>query len=94
MLFRSEDVGALIARNAGLFHRVFERRLGGLGKTLIVSATAGKALGLSPEQAFLLSRLEGGLSIEEALDLSPMSREATLAHLVGLMRLGHVSVGA
>lgn len=91
---KDEEVSALIARNAGLFRRVFERGLGGLSRTLIVSASAGRARGLSPEQAFLLSRLEGGLSIEEALDLSPLSREATLAHLVSLMRLGHISVGA
>jgi len=89
-----DEVSALVARNAALFQRVFERRLGGLTRRLMVSASAGKARGLSPEQAFLLSRLEGGLSIEEALDLSPMSKEATLAHLVSLMRLGHISLGA
>jgi len=91
---KSDEINALIAANAALFQRVFERRLGGLSKTLIVSASAGRASTLSPEQAFLLSRLEGGISIEEALDLSPMSRAATLAHLVGLMRLGHISLGA
>lgn len=91
---KSDEINALIAANAALLQRVFERRLGGLHRTLIVSASAGRARGLSPEQAFLLSRLEGGLSIEEALDLSPMSKAATLAHLVGLMRLGHVSLGA
>ncbi len=91
---KSDEVNALITKNAGLFQRVFERRLGGLSNTLIVSASASRAHGLSPEQAFLLSRLEGGLSIEEAIDLSPMTREATLAHLVSLMRLGHISLGA
>ncbi len=91
---RNDEVKALVSRNATLFRRVFERRLGGLGKTLIVSASAGQARGLTPEQAFLLSRLEGGLSIEEAIDLSPLSREATLGYLVGLMKLGHISLGA
>jgi serine/threonine protein kinase len=91
---KTPEVKEIIARNATLFQRIFERRLGGLSRTLTVSASAGHARGLSPEQAFLLSRLEGGLSIEETLDLSPMTKEATLGHLVGLMRLGHISIRA
>ncbi len=91
---KDEVITEMITRNSSLFRRVFERRLGRMSRTLIVSESAGKARGLSPEQAFLLSRLEGGLSIEEAIDLSPLSREATLGHLVGLMRLGHISLGA
>ena len=90
----STDVGEIIRKNARLFERIFEQRLGNLHNTLEVSASAGSARGLSPEQAYLLSRLEGGLSIEEALDLSPLSRELTLAQLVGLMRLGHIRLGA
>lgn len=91
-----EDVNAIISKNATLFTRTFERRLGSLGNTIRVStgASPGIGQGLSPEQAFLLSRLEGGLSVEEALDLSPLSREKTLAQIVGLMRLGHISLGA
>jgi len=91
---KDEVITEMVTRNSSLFRRVFERRLGRMSRTLIVSESASKARGLSPEQAFLLSRLEGGLSIEEAIDLSPLSREATLAHLVGLMRLGHISLGA
>ncbi len=91
-----EDVNAIITKNSTLFTRTFERRLGSFGNTIRVStdASAGKGQGLSPEQAFLLSRLEGGLSVEEALDLSPLSREKTLAQIIGLMRLGHISLGA
>jgi len=90
----NDDVDAIIAKNAGLFHRTFERRLGKLSNTIRVSNIATAGQGLSPEQAFLLSRLEGGLSVEEALDLSPMTRAQTLAQIVGLMRLGHISLGA
>jgi hypothetical protein len=90
----NDEVKELIRKNSRLFRRIFEQRLGGLSNTLLVSKSAGTATGLSPQQAFLLSRLEGGLRIEEALDLSPLSREITLAHLISLVRLGHISLGA
>jgi serine/threonine-protein kinase len=45
-------------------------------------------LSLVPEQAFLLSRLEGHAALEEILDLSPLPRQRTLRHLVALLRQG------
>ncbi len=45
-----------------------------------------------PEQAFLLSRLEGSASVEELVDLSPLSRHETLRHLVQLVRQGMLEV--
>jgi hypothetical protein len=48
---------------------------------------------VSPEQAFLLSRLDGGASVEEVLDLSPLSRRDTLRQLLALMRDGLVAIG-
>jgi serine/threonine protein kinase len=91
---RRQDVTALIRQNAKLFQRTFERRLGRLSRKISVQPDADPQAGLSPEQAFLLSRLEGGLSIEEAIDLSPLSREQTLGQLVGLVRTGHIRLGA
>lgn len=88
------EVGELIRQNASLFQRTFERRLGRLSRLITVRPDASTQQRLSPEQAFLLSRLEGGLSIEEAIDLSPLSREQTLGQLVGLIRTGHISLGA
>lgn len=85
-------INSVISKNARLFRRIFEQRLGSLSTTLQVSEGAKTAAGLSPQQAYMLSRLEGGLSIEEALDLSPLSHENTLAQLVSLMRLGHISI--
>lgn len=91
---QNPDVKELVRKNALLLERVFMRRLG--RGTTVIEVTDGAISGvkLSPEQAFLLSRLEGGLSIDEAVDLSPMSRETTLGHLVGLMRAGHIRLGA
>ncbi|HSC88254.1 MAG TPA: serine/threonine-protein kinase [Polyangiaceae bacterium] len=92
-LTSNPSVKQLLSKNATLLARIFERRLGGLRSTILVSAGA-QSSPLTPEQAFLLSRLDGGLSIEEALDLSPMSRELTLGHLVSMMRTGHISLSA
>jgi len=49
---------------------------------------------VSPEQAFLLSRLDGGVSVEEVLDLSPLSRRDTLRQLLALTRDGLVAVAS
>lgn len=88
------EVVELIRQNASLFERTFERRLGKLSRRITLRPEASREQSLSPEQAFLLSRLEGGLSIEEAIDLSPLSREQTLGQLVGLIRTGHIRLGA
>lgn len=91
---RNADVNAIISKNARLFQQIFERRLGKLNNRITVTSSPSTNVKLSPEQAFLLSRLEGGLSVEEAIDLSPMSREQTLGQLVTLMRQGHIRLGA
>lgn len=87
------ELHELLTRNASLFERIFERQLGDLSAPLVLHEPSPRGASLTPEQAFLLSRMEGGLSIEEALDLSPLSRELTLSHLLGLMRNGYISVG-
>lgn len=83
-----------VQNSAEFFQRVFERRLGDLKSMINVRPEAHLEQHLTPEQAFLLSRIDGGLSVEEALDLSPLSRELTLGHLVGLIRLGHIELGS
>lgn len=90
----NEEVNAIVTKNARLFRQIFERRLGKLTRTITVSSSPSTSGHLSPQQAFLLSRLEGGLSVEEAIDLSPLSRERTLGQLVSLMRQGHIRLGA
>jgi serine/threonine protein kinase len=86
------DVKALIARNSALFSRIFERRLGNLQTRIQVATRAGSAVSLTPEQAFLLSRLDGSMTIDEAIDLSPLPREQTLGHVVTLVRSGHIAL--
>ncbi len=45
-------------------------------------------LELRPEQAFLLSRLDHRVTVEELLDISPMPRHETLRHVVQMLRKG------
>ena len=73
-----------------LFRRVFERYIGRLDATLIVEDIPSGESKLSPQQAFLLSRIEGNLSVEEAIDLSPLPRVQTLRHLADLISAGHL----
>jgi DNA-binding IclR family transcriptional regulator len=39
----------------------------------------------------LLSRVDGGVTVEEVLDLSPLPRRDTLRLLIGMLRDGLVS---
>lgn len=70
-----------------LLARIFEQRLGNLERVVEVTRAAS-AVALSPEQAFLLSRLDGGVTFDEALDLTPMPRQEALRQLVTLLRAG------
>lgn len=47
---------------------------------------AGKAAVLSPKRAFLLSRVDGEMTSGEILQLSPLPRLETMAHLAELIR--------
>jgi serine/threonine protein kinase len=70
-----------------LIESVLRSRLGPSNGRLRIRH-APSDVSLLPEQAFLLSRLEGHSAVEEILDLSPLSRRATLRHLVALLRQG------
>ena len=86
------EASQIVRQNSRLFTRIFERKLGILTRPVRVLVKRGPPTGLRPEQAFILSRFDGGLTIEEVLDLSPLSRELTLAHIVGLLRAGHIEL--
>ncbi|MFZ5895771.1 MAG: protein kinase domain-containing protein [Myxococcota bacterium] len=57
-----------------------------------VSSSPHDAFELRPEQAFLLSRLEGHASVEELLDLSPLPRYETLRHLLAMLKKGVLGI--
>lgn len=89
----SDDVLAhrSIEGSQTLLVRIFEQRLGDLDQIVEVNESAGK-VSLSPEQAFLLSRIEGGITLDEALDLTPMPRHHALRQLVQLLRAGVIDM--
>ena len=75
-----------------LLSAIFEARLGSLSQRMVVlSPTSNKKLRVSPEQAFLLSRVDGGVTLDEAIDLSPLPRQKTLRLLVSMMRQGLIA---
>lgn len=83
------EAHARIDASTTLINAIFEARLGKLSQRLtVLSPTSSKKLRFSPEQAFLLSRLDGGVTLEETIDLSPLPRQKTLRLLVSMMRQG------
>ena len=74
-----------------LLSRVYEQRIGKLTQVVEVNASRSHGATLSPRRAFLLSRLEGGVTFEEALDLTPMPRQQALRELVQLLRDGLIA---
>jgi serine/threonine protein kinase len=75
-----------------LLSGIFEARLGALSKRLVVLAPAsGASAVVSPEQAFLLSRVDGGVTLEEAIDISPLPRQKTLHLLISMLRQGLIA---
>ncbi|HYQ04528.1 MAG TPA: serine/threonine-protein kinase [Polyangiaceae bacterium] len=92
--FDTSEARLLVDTEAMLIDHIFETRIGSLQQRLtVVIAPSNMDSRVSPEQAFLLSRLDGGASVEEVLDLSPLSRRDTLRQLLALMRDGLVAVG-
>jgi hypothetical protein len=92
--FDTSEALLLMDAEAMLIDHIFETRIGSLEQRLsVVGVASNIGSRVSPEQAFLLSRLDGGASVEEALDLSPLSRRDTLRQLLSLMRDGLVAIG-
>jgi curved DNA-binding protein CbpA len=48
---------------------------------------------LSPEEAYILSRIDGNETVREILSLSPVSEEQTIRTLIGLMHSGVIEPG-
>jgi serine/threonine-protein kinase len=89
----SPDAKARVASSSTLLNAIFESRLGPLSQRMVVLAPGShnRKLRVSPEQAFLLSRVDGGVTLDEAIDLSPLPRQKTLRLLVSMMRQGLIA---
>ncbi|HEX7669557.1 MAG TPA: serine/threonine-protein kinase, partial [Polyangiaceae bacterium] len=75
-----------------LLTRIFASRLGSLDRVIrrVRLETAGS---MSPRTAFLLSRLDAGTTIGDALDVAAMPRLEGLRRLVQLEALGVIEIG-
>ncbi len=72
--------------------RGFETEIGGLDRRLILvrGGEELKAFDLTPEAGFLLSQIDGSLSVEELLSVSTTGRAETLELVVQLLQQGIV----
>jgi hypothetical protein len=83
------SAAAAIDAEEALIEGALEMRLGRRDKPLRVALSdsgPGTSHPLLPEEAFLLSRIDGLASAEEVIDLSPLPRMRTLRLLVRLLR--------
>jgi eukaryotic-like serine/threonine-protein kinase len=88
----SPEAQARLDSSRTLLNAIFEARLGSLSQRMVVLAPSShKKLRVSPEQAFLLSRVDGGVTLDEAIDLSPLPRQKTLRLLVSMLRQGLIA---
>jgi serine/threonine protein kinase len=86
------EAKARLESSRTLINAIFEARLGSLSQRMVVlSPTSNKKMRVSPEQAFLLSRVDGGVTLDEAIDLSPLPRQKTLRLLVSMLRQGLIA---
>jgi len=85
VLGNSEALAAL-EREEALIEGSLENRLGRREHALRLLPQSEGGVALLPEEAFLLSRIDGVASAEEVLDLSPLPRLRTLRLLVRLLR--------
>ena len=79
---------ALLEEAAGLFERIYLGRLGGKVRRLLLRQlpSSDGRHSLTPEQAFLVSRIDNNCTVEELLDVSPLPVVDTLRVLVSLVR--------
>ncbi len=88
----NSEAAAALEREEALIEGSLEVRLGRLEHPLRVLGPApGERASLLPEEAFLLSRVDGIASADEVIDLSPLPRLRTLRLLVRLLRRGLIS---
>ena len=88
----NSEAATALDREEALIEGSLEVRLGRLEHALrVLTPPPGERASLLPEEAFLLSRLDGVASADEIIDLSPLPRLRTLRLLVRLLRRGLIS---
>jgi serine/threonine-protein kinase len=87
-------VGEVLERARTLFELIYEQRIGPRHRRISVRSAPSSSTppgAMSPVHVFLISRLDG-ITLEEALDISPLPRQQTLRLLLQLLQQGSISV--
>ncbi len=89
---RSREAKEMVSNAAELLRPILLRSLGGLGRKVSLtqpSSSRGRP-SMSPEHVFLLSRIDGTTTVEELLDVSPLSTAETLGILIDFREQGYL----
>jgi serine/threonine protein kinase len=84
---------ALLELSVPLFEHVFAARVGGSRRRLRAASSPAPAQSLSPAEAFLLSRADDALSVEDLLDVAALPRPEALRSIARLLDLGLLADG-
>jgi serine/threonine protein kinase len=88
---RSREAKDMLSSAAELLGPIFLRSLGGLKRKVSLSEPqTSRTSSFSPEHVFLLSRIEGTSTVEELLDVSPLSMPETLGILLDFRDEGYL----
>jgi hypothetical protein len=80
-----------VGLSAALVARIFGERVGDLRQTVRPARAATSRDGLSSREAFLLSRVDGALRIDELLQVAAMPRSEALRRMATLLVKGLLS---
>jgi eukaryotic-like serine/threonine-protein kinase len=87
---RSRETRQVLSNAAELLGPILLRSLGGLDRKMRLAEpqSARSQASISPEHVFLLSRIDGTTTVEELLDVSPLSTAETLGILIDFREQG------
>ena len=90
---RSRETKELLTTSAELLSPILLRSLGGLSRRVSLwQPDSAHSASMSPEHVFLLSRIDGTSTVEELLDVSPLSTAETLGILIDFRDEGYLEI--
>jgi hypothetical protein len=90
---RTREANALIAGATDLLGPILLRNLGGRErKVSLQQPQSSRTASMSPQHLFLLSRIDGTTTVDELLDVSPLSTPETLGILLDFRDEGYLEI--
>jgi hypothetical protein len=88
---RSRETKEMLTNSAELLSPILLRSLGGLSRRVSLwQPESARSVSMSPEHVFLLSRIDGTTTVEELIDVSPLSAAETLGILIDFRDEGYL----